>query len=94
MTHPNEAERSSIYSAGEAMKATGEDGILIGWWPSTGTFSCRLELPGTSGVFGSGRTADEAYDDARTKRIDRQSEMNHEAEVRAEIGRRRERLAA
>lgn len=89
----------ALNAAGEALKACGESSILFGFYPKSDlhiadTFTCRLDLPSTTGVQGHGPTMADAYKAALIERANKQVLLDIEAMVRAEVSERLNRKAA
>jgi hypothetical protein len=86
--------------AGEALAGLGEPSIVFGRHDNSDigsgvSFSCRLDLAGTTGVQASSREGwSSALVKALAARADKQRELEEEAEIRAEIEARRSRKAA
>lgn len=90
----------TLNAAGAALKDLGEQTVIMGYYAAGPLkveegYSIRLELPGTSGVHGSGRTPAEAYQNALRQRAEDAERLRIEDEVRAQVEmRRQQRLAA
>lgn len=81
---------NALNEAGEALKALGEDRTSLHFFRHSGKFHVCLPVPGGVGSeAGTGDTPAEAYAKAAAKRNKARERLAFEAEVRAEIERRR-----
>jgi hypothetical protein len=81
---------NTLNHAGEALKALGEQSVVFGFFPASDlhiadTYTIRLDLPGTPGCHGSGRTPAEAYQNAIIQRKADARRLEREARIRAAV---------
>jgi len=81
---------ASLDKAGEALKATGEGTIIVGYYPADQYrlqegYSVRLELEGTSGIQEGGHTLSAAYLKALAACAEKKRELEERAEIEAEV---------
>lgn len=87
---------NALNAAGEALKALGEQSVVLSFHAAgkyflEDSYGVRLELDGSPGVHGSGRTVAEAYQAALNQRVLDEERIAIEAQIRAEV---EERMAA